>query len=535
MTTQNRIRHVLTRDWCDQQHREGKKAWLIKGDFDHFKLMNELYGSLICDYLLDWTLDVIEAELKSRQMPWGNVDLLWNFVGDDVTIYVPPSTLRGDEIAQFLWDVRDAIEESFFRGYRVAALSLPPRFFDDFSPDRLERMREKLERMDIVLDFSRRQRGYLTLFPVGPHDVILARVLRVIRSEAGKAPPPADLYLDWIYDPQDGTTRIFNDGFLRPPSISFAACSIRMGGNNETAQCDRRSVYERISLYCQSSLKLCKQQRKRVLVQENDFLLLNVNPAYQPAGVLALYSPLRWSSERYLRETIYFRQLEQPILFQFNPVYHSDSEIFASTMAGDPSKIEKYRGNQYGVGLKGINEIFGQNAADCLIGELTWGFSKVMQSALVEKGIPLSSVHMARFVDRFTVCCEKPLFQPQEIGELVSRLTGMFNCVSAEIRISQIRMSLVYGEPNSAGCHLFHQLNLTSLSSQPVTLQSSDPPIELRQNHLPSVLQEGSTVLERASFSSAKQLDACREGIPQKPQSQQIVPRHTMTDELYVG
>jgi hypothetical protein len=96
-------------------------------------------------------------------------------------------------------------------------------------------------------------------------------------------------------------------------------------------------------------------------------------------------------------------------------------------------------------------------------------------------------------------------------------------------------MSLVYGEPNSAGCHLFHQLNLTSLSSQPVTLQSSDPPIELRQNHLPSVLQEGSTVLERASFSSAKQLDACREGIPQKLQSRQIVPRHTMINELYVG
>jgi hypothetical protein len=308
-----------------------------------------------------------------------------------------------------------------------------------------------------------------------------------------------------------------------------------MGMVDDPMPFDRRSVYERISLSCQSALKVCKLQRKRVVIQENNPLLLNINPACQPAGVLALYSPLRWSSERYLRETIYFRQLERPILFQFNPVYHSTADLYSSAMAGDPSKIEKFRGNQYGVGLKGINEIFGQNVADCLIGELTWVFSKVMQSALVEKGIPLSSVHMSRFVDRFTVCCEQPLFQSQEIGELVSRLTGLFNCVSNEIKISQIRMSLVWGEPHSAGCHLFHQLALTSLSPQPVILKNSEPPIELRQNNLPSVLQEGSKALERASFSSAKLLDGCGEGVPQRLQSRQTIFHHTMNKELYVG
>jgi GGDEF domain-containing protein len=534
MTTQNKIRKVLTYDWCDKKHQDGKKAWLIKGDFDHFKLTNELYGFLICDYLLDWTLDVIEGELKSRQKRWGDVNLLWNFVGDDVTIYVPPSALQEDEIEQFLWEMCEAIEESFLRRYRVAALSLSPGFFDDISTDHLERMRDRLERMDIVLDFSRRQRGYLTLLPIGPHDSLLALVLQVIQEESGKPVPPVELHLDWIYDPEDDTTHIFNEGFLRPPSISFAACSISMGVDDSN-QFDRRSVYERVSLSCQSALKFCKQQNKRVFISDNDPLLLNINPANQHAGVLALYSPLRWSSERYLRETIYFRQLEQPNLFQFNPVYHSNSEIFASAMAGDPSKIENYRGNQYGVGLKGINEIFGQNAADCLIGELTWVFSKVMQSALVEKGIPLERVHMARFVDRFTVCCEEPLFQLQEIEELVCRFTRLFNCISDEIRISQIRMSLVCGEPKSAGCHLFHQLALTSLSSQHVILENTDPPIEVRQNNLPSVLQEGCIALERASFSSVKLLHAYRERISPRVQSQKILLRHPTINELYVG
>jgi GGDEF domain-containing protein len=535
MTTQNKIRHVFTNHWCQQDSHIGKKAWLIKGDFDHFKLTNELYGSLICDYLLDWTLDVIEGELKSRQKRWGDVDWLWNFVGDDVTIYVPPSMLQEDEIEQFLWEICDAIDASFLRRYMVAALTLPPDFFDDISTAHLEQMRDTLERMDIVIDFSRRQRGYLTLLPTGPHDSILARVLQVIQDESGKPIPPVDLHLDWICDPEDCAIHIFNEGFLRPPSISFAACSISMGVDDDSNPPDRRSVYERVSLSCQSALKSCKQQKKRVFIQENNPLLLNINPAYQPAGVLALYSPLRWSSERYLRETLYFWQLEQPILFQFNPVYRSDSEMFTSTMAGDPSKIEKYRGNQYGVGLKGINEIFGQNTADCLIGELTWVFSKVMQSALVEKGIPLAGVHMSRFVDRFTVCCEQPLFQLQEIGELVCRFARLFNCVSDEIKISEIRMSLVCGEPNAAGCQLFHQLALTSLSSQPVLLENSDPPIELRQNNHPSVLQEGCIAAERASFSSAKLLDTYGERVPQKLHGRKILLQHTMIEELHAG
>jgi GGDEF domain-containing protein len=509
MTTQNKIRRVLTNHWCQQNNREGKRAWLIKGDFDHFKLMNELYGSLICDYLLDWTLDVIEAELKSHQKRWGDSELLWNFVGDDVTLYIPPSALQEEEIDLFLREICDSIAQSFFHRYQVAAISLSPGFFDDIPMDRLEQLRGKLERMDVVLDFARRQRGYLTLFPMGPHDLVLSHLLQVLWSESGKPIPPVGLHPDWIFDPDDQAAHVFNEGFLWVPSISFAACPIRMRANGDSM--DRRSVYERVSLSCQSALKVCKQHRKHVFVQRADPLLLDDPSIYQPSGVLALYSPLRWSSERYLRETLYFRQLEQVVLFQFNPVYHSNSERYASAMAGDPSRVEKYRGNQYGVGLKGINEIFGQNAADCLIGELTWVFSKVMQSALVEKGIPLTGVHIARFVDRFTVCCEQPLFQLKEIEELIGRLTGLFNCVSEEIKIAQIRMSFVQGEPNSAGCHLFHQLALTGLSSRPVILENTVPAIELRQNHPASALREGNIALERASFSSAQRLNAYKD------------------------
>lgn len=226
--------------WCHPGDRAGN-AWLIKGGFDYFKLTNDLYGSLICDYLLDWTLEVIETELRSRQKHLGSSDLLWNFVGDDVTVHIPPSFLQEQEVEQLLWEVCQAIEKSSHRRYRVAALPLPAGFFDD----------------------------------------IPRASLKAIR-----------------------TSRTCNEGFLQPPSISSAACCIRMGGEEMPAAYDRRSMYERMSLACQSALRTCKLQRKRVPIQKDEPGTLDTEPAYQP------------------------------VLFHFNPVYYSNSELYAPARVG---------------------------------------------------------------------------------------------------------------------------------------------------------------------------------------------------------
>jgi hypothetical protein len=534
MTTQNQIRQIFTSHWCRSGSQAGKLAWLIKGDFDRFKLMNELYGSLLSDYLLDWTLDVIEAELTSYQKQVGGTELFWNFVGDDVTIYIPPSSLQKADVDDLLWRICDAIEKSFFRHYRVGAIPLPSDIFDDIPADHLEALRNQLERMDVVLDFVRRRQGYLVLFPVGEdgrYGPSLDGICQVLQKRSGRRLSPLKLQLDWIWDPDIQACHGFNQGFLLPPSVSFAACSITMGGEAGSISHDRRSIYERVSLACQAALKLCKQQRKQVWVQDTGSAILDVYPAYQPSGVLALYSPLRWSSERYLRETLYFRLLDRPVLFQFNPVYHSHSELYATAVGGDPARVEKYRGNKYGIGLKGINEIFGQSTADCLIGELTWVFSKVLQSALVGKGIPLESVHVARFVDRFTVCCEQPVFQLSEITELVSRLAELFNSVSDGINISHLRIGLALGERRITGSRLFHQLALTSLSPRSSFLENSDPPLELRQYSASFTLREGSIALERNSFASARLLEDYHGFIPRR----RHVPGLPLESHSYVG
>jgi hypothetical protein len=176
-------------------------------------------------------------------------------------------------------------------------------------------------------------------------------------------------------------------------------------------------------------------------------------------------------------------------------------------MPADRLMIAKYRGNAYGVGLKGINALFGQNTADRLIGQLMSTFSDVLLSALAGKRIAAERVWAAQFVDRLTVCCEQPVFQAAEIMGLVGRLAAQFNTVSDEIKAAHFRTSIVVGEGQPAGYRLFHQLALTSLMPQPSILANSDPPIEVRQ-HCSLTLQEGQAALERNCFLSAKLLAA---------------------------
>jgi hypothetical protein len=168
--------------------------------------------------------------------------------------------------------------------------------------------------------------------------------------------------------------------------------------------------------------------------------------------------------------------------------------------------VGKYRGNQYGIGLKGVNEIFGQNAATHLIGELMAVFSKFMQSTLANKAIQPEQVHIARFVDRFTVCSEEQLFQLPDIVALVQRLSRLFNYISEEIKISHVRTNVVFGGTHAIGYRIFHQLALTSLSPQSTLVEDSDPPIEVRQNLPVSTLQEGRKILERNTCGSARLL-----------------------------
>jgi hypothetical protein len=361
----------------------------------------------------------------------------------------------------------------------------------------------------------------------------------VIQHWSGKPVPQVELLLDWIFNPTGAAWHTYNAGYVYPPMVSFAACPGRMGMQGGAP--GGIPAYERVSLACQAALLLCKQQGEGVWISQDRELSPDIFyppdvfrrlDVFHRPHVLHPADPfqqqyrtrcrkIRWTSERDLRDRLNFRQLSQPLLFQFNPVY-----IPAQMPAGF-LHLEKYRGNLYGVGLKGINEICGHHAADRVIRRWLGICSDEMQAALAAKGIAPERGLAAQFVDRFTVCCEQPVFALEEITALVGRLAAQFNAVSPEIKVSQVRASVVFGARAQLGYQLFYQLDQTCRSPRcalvenavmplalPLATLTGTPegvPVEVRENSS-SALEEGQSALERESLASARRLaglDGC--------------------------
>ncbi|HSB00165.1 MAG TPA: hypothetical protein VLE49_05910 [Anaerolineales bacterium] len=502
MTTQTQLRQAFIRDLSCLVD-PTQNAWLIKGDFDRFKRINDLYGCLLTDYILDWSIEAIATALEDYQKRLKVGPILWNVIGDDVTIYIPPSNLSEAGMAGLLHDLRRVVRESFYQRYAVCALSFPADFFADTPPLLLEALRHDLERNDIVIDFAPRCQGFLLLFPVAStrhRERLVGEVIDRIQRHIGKCYPAAAAEWAWLYNQAEHTCHTFNAGFISPPSISFAGWSAHRLMVEQTKSHEEALVcFERLACACQLTLKTCKQQRSGVL--------LNVGAATWPEApalttaipISGAFSRLRWASERCLREKLYFRWLEQPLLFQVNPVYR-----FASGAHAECIQMGKYRGNAHGIGLKGINELCGQNIANSVIRQLILVFAEALQGALDAKGILPAQLLTALFVDRFTVFCERPDLPLSEIVKLGERLITAFNAGSDEIQVSHLRIGVADSLSPLPGYLLLNRLALTQLSTAPAAVAFANDRLEVRQ-FCQIAVQEGNLAIEAGAFCSARQ------------------------------
>jgi hypothetical protein len=167
--------------------------------------------------------------------------------------------------------------------------------------------------------------------------------------------------------------------------------------------------------------------------------------------------------------------------------------------------MEKYRGNAHGLGLKGINELCGQETASGLIRQLTLVFAEALQAALGAKGSFPAQLLTALFVDRITVFCEQPDLSLPEIVELGERLITAFNAGSDETKLAHLRISLVESPSPLPGYALLHRLALTQLSTTSAAVVFTDDQLEVRQ-FCQIAAQEGHLAIEANAFCSARQM-----------------------------
>ena len=136
-------------------------AWLIKGDFDHIKAFNDVYGREIVDQLLDLAIDIVFERFSDFQHEHHLAGADISVAGDDITIFLPPCALTEKHIESLLCTVRDEVRRHFTNRFVVARVKNIDQLLQSLSWLETQRFRERLEAHDIYLALAARKKGNL--------------------------------------------------------------------------------------------------------------------------------------------------------------------------------------------------------------------------------------------------------------------------------------------------------------------------------------------------------------------------------------
>lgn len=487
---------------------QDKDLWFIRGDFDHFKMFNDLYGCLLADYVLDWAVEALAAAVRAFEQRHACGPILMNVAGDDLTLYLPPSELCESDIAGLLEQLRRVCMDSFRRKYGVAAVQWHQQWAKTVPLGAWEKLKNTLERRDMALDFAPRKRGCLMLWPVGErldYEGEAAEVARLLQATLRTPATAFVLHWDWLCDPQTKTFRTFNQGFLCPPAISFAAYSAKkffapdgMASLSRLSDARLDMLFERLSAGCHAVLRECKTKQRGVSVNAEAGPAMKGGNSLEAANCPGQKPGLRLASERYLREKLYLQNLSGTTLFRINARYHAEAFEQSPQPARD-------RGRKVGPGatLKELNNGYGPDLADRVIRRLILAFAEAMPEAL---GFALSNpdeLTVALFADKFTVASRhRSLLTPPQITAVGQRLIENFNRSAQEVKVAHLQMTIARAGPPMAGFRLLHRLDLApyAASAGPQPAQ-----IDLRQFCREAALA-GEEAVEEKAFFSGRQL-----------------------------
>ena len=104
------------------------------------------------------------------------------------------------------------------------------------------------------------------------------------------------------------------------------------------------------------------------------------------------------ASERYLRQivSLHISEDHKGLIMKLEPVYCIES---AKRQSHEP----ECRGNSFGIGLKGINSICGDAIVSQVIIWLIFSVSDATREFCFSKGLAKDMIHLAMFVDTFTL------------------------------------------------------------------------------------------------------------------------------------
>jgi GGDEF domain-containing protein len=498
----------------------GERAWLINGDFNGLREINSLFGRTAVDVLLGAAQQAMRTVLEDFEMESGIRGIRHAFVGDEVTIVFPPSTLTAEGVNRFLHNLRRAVAASTEERYFVGALINLHHHLRKMPPGQLYECIERLKGDSIHLDLSRRKRGHLVIASIRRFDeTVLGALRRVMGKINGLFQMPSEEKLrgtlKWLYDRSKRRFVGCNRGF----AITLEASYVSVASDETFSALDLSSddglTEERVKLIADRMYLTGQQRLQR---EKRGDVLLSIDGGkklfHLPVAIKEYEDPskrLPLVTEGSLGYIIYHlgRSGGGGVLLQIEPFYGLPAPAREVVPAERRNGTAVLRGNEQGMGLKGINELCGYEMGDrvvCLLEDLV--FAGLRELARSQK-ILIDRIHVSRLIDCFRIYIHEVSLKPYLLIAMLKNIAQRFNDHATGLCISHLRGTIVFNRERIDGGTLLRRLEMTALAkNKPFVLH--DDSLLMVRHFGAGVEEEGEMVIEEAAFLSALSLGLLR-------------------------
>lgn len=474
-----------------------ESIWLIAGDIDNFGLYNQIYSKNIVDVLHDLIIEQIDESISQLQTL--ECMICYSVYGDDLIILIK-SSLDQTDIIKIIQKIISSVSTCC---YKIICLDSFQKILDQLTVTEQKLLLEALDDHLIFVDPFRRKKGHLALV-VGYSDLAnlqtIARLQVIIANLLPQVTNSLKISLNWLFNSQTGCYETFNNGIIWPISMSFGG--IILNPFDDSANTDFGALIDR----AHRNLLISKKHPALIAINQDSEL---------PARELDVASNITFNSVEQNEKRIplcslrYFKDIITGIISndQSGTLISLEPTYTIEKVTKDLSLVQKqlFRGNPHGVGIKGINQLCGQNIGDKLITNMVFSVSDAVLSFCHTIKLNQDSVKTAMFIDRFQLYFSNIFLTDGQIRWLADSIIAYFSSRCTGIKISLLIMNYTFNNSAATGQSLIYQLEL--LNALPIDYNLILEPIVLRQ-FSPQIEEEAMAAIESKSFQAAQLLQS---------------------------
>jgi GGDEF domain-containing protein len=495
----------------------GMRVWLIVADFNGLREINSIFGKTVVNVVLGAAHQAVLAILEDFEMKSGCGRISHAFVGDEMIILFPPSALTDAMMERLTQDLKRSIIAGTEKRFIVGALVNLHHHLHKVPPVKFYEYIDRLKNDSIHLDLSRRKRGHLFIAALRHYKETARGALKRVTGLVHRVfQIPADARLrgslKWLYNSEDRDFEGLNVGFAPSLEASYAAVSNdEVGETMSDAEMDSDSLADSMFEACQERVRKGKPAAGGFAARG----LPGLDPACRQVSVKDhdVRGPrIQLLTEGALSYIVHHlsRSGGEGVLMQVEPFYRISDLSMKLSIETLPANHPLLRGNERGMGLKGINEICGYETGDrvvCLLEDLVFA---ALHELGHSHGITIDNLHLSRFIDCFRIYIHNASVKRDEITAMMKKIAEGFNEHAEGLSLSHLKATIVHNRERIDGSTLLHRLEMTAIAERKPVIAYDDGLLVVR-HYSPGVEREGEAIIEEAAFRSAKALGRLRD------------------------